>query len=47
VKAVLDASTDGKAYAAFGVLEWQMLSPDKIVPPATTPKAYASPTCAK
>jgi hypothetical protein len=46
VRAVLQASTDRKTYAAFGVVEWQVLSPHKIAPPSTRSPIDASGDCA-
>ncbi|WAC49415.1 family 43 glycosylhydrolase [Asticcacaulis sp. SL142] len=47
LRAVLDASTDGKTYAAFGVLEWQVSSKFKIIPPQSKPPIDGAPDCAK
>ncbi|WP_211211208.1 family 43 glycosylhydrolase [Asticcacaulis biprosthecium] len=45
IRAVLDASTDAKSYAAFGVLEWQMLSPNEIVRPLSASPLNATSNC--
>ncbi|CAL4869658.1 hypothetical protein MMA231_03950 (plasmid) [Asticcacaulis sp. MM231] len=45
LRAVMDASTDGKSYAAFGVLEWQALSPTTFVPTTPPPKEPAPSIC--
>lgn len=47
VRAVMDASTDTKSYAAFGVLEWQILSPDKIMRPISTSLLNATSDCTR
>ncbi|WP_234685043.1 family 43 glycosylhydrolase [Bradyrhizobium monzae] len=39
LRLVLEASTDGKSHAAFGIEEWEVLSPAKVVPPAVPPTA--------
>ncbi|WP_232037093.1 family 43 glycosylhydrolase [Asticcacaulis excentricus] len=47
LRAVFDASTDGKSYAALGITEWEALSPDMIVPPQQAPRNQATPNCTK
>ncbi len=47
VRAVLDASTDNKSYAAFGVLEWQVLSPNKVKRANTASPLNAASDCRK
>ena len=45
LRAVFDASTDGKTFAAVGAQEWQALSPNLEVPLRQSVKGLASATC--
>lgn len=45
LRLVLDASTDGKTYAAFGIEEWEVLSPKRVGAPATPPAPATSARC--
>lgn len=46
LRAVLDASGDGSRHAAFGIEEWEVLSPNAVVPPAAPPAPAPSARCA-
>ncbi len=45
LRLVLDASTDGKTYAAFGIEEWEVLSPNPVAPPSTPPALAETARC--